>query len=56
MKTEKATREHISFKPNKRDQKIYDYFLKMSEVYGKSGYVKHLIEQDMKENENAENE
>lgn len=56
MNTEKANREHISFKPNKRDQKIYDYFLKMSEIYGKSGYVKHLMEQDMKENEKIKDE
>lgn len=56
MNNEKATREHISFKPNKRDQELHGYFLKMSEIYGKSGYIKHLIEQDMKENEHAKNE
>ena len=40
-------RKHISFKNNERDDKLFKFLERMSEIYGFSSYIKNLFEKDM---------
>ena len=40
-------RKHISFKNNERDDKLFKFLERMSEIYGFSSYIKNLVEKDM---------
>lgn len=40
-------RKHISFKNNERDNNLFEFLDRMSEIYGFSSYIKNLVEKDM---------
>lgn len=40
-------RKHISFKNNERDNSLFEFLERMSEIYGFSSYIKNLVEKDM---------
>jgi len=40
-------RKHISFKNNERDNNLFKFLDRMSEIYGFSSYIKNLVEKDM---------
>lgn len=40
-------RKHISFKNNERDNNLFKFLERMSEIYGFSSYIKNLVEKDM---------
>lgn len=40
-------RKHISFKNNERDNSLFEFLDRMSEIYGFSSYIKNLVEKDM---------
>lgn len=40
-------RKHISFKNNERDNYLFEFLDRMSEIYGFSSYIKNLVEKDM---------
>lgn len=40
-------RKHISFKNNERDNDLFEFLDRMSEIYGFSSYIKNLVEKDM---------
>ena len=42
-------RKHISFKNNERDNNLFKFLDRMSEIYGFSSYIKNLVEKDMVE-------
>ena len=42
-------RKHISFKNNERDNNLFKFLERMSEIYGFSSYIKNLVEKDMVE-------
>lgn len=45
----KERRKNVSFKDNVRDVMLLEWALDQSQLYGFSGYIKSLIEKDMKE-------
>lgn len=45
----KERRKNVSFKDNVRDTMLLEWALDQSQLYGFSGYIKGLIEKDMKE-------
>jgi hypothetical protein len=47
-------RKHVSFKDNVRDKMLLEWALDQSYLYGFSGYVKKLIEDDMKRQKKEE--
>lgn len=50
VKSTDDRRRQISYKNNKRDDKLLKYTDEQAEIYGLSAYIKRLIEKDMKEN------
>ncbi|MGL5567688.1 MAG: hypothetical protein ACRDB9_00450 [Cetobacterium sp.] len=44
---EDKRRRHISFKDNIQDKELLKFFDKKSKIYGRSNYVKILLQQEM---------
>ena len=40
-------RKQISIKNNERDNSLFEFLDRMSEIYGFSSYIKNLVEKDM---------
>lgn len=51
-KKEDKRRRHISFKNNIQDKAILQYFDEKAKVYGRSNYIKILLQQAMNKEKN----
>lgn len=47
-KRKQSLKQPISFKENVRDLAIYNYLESIKNTFGKSNYVKNLVEEDMR--------
>lgn len=47
-KRKQSLKQPISFKENVRDLAIYNYLESIKNTFGKSNYLKNLVEEDMR--------